>query len=1157
VPSPGPAPGPFIPAGEGAETPGTGEAPPAGTAEEPGPEVFFGGENGGAGEEEPVPGDEEFPGEGSGEMEEPGEEDGLSPEERVLEMDIKTSTLAELASWCRTVGLSEGGTRADLASRLRNYYGLAAPETEDAEGGSNGKKIITIESAKSTEYFTLETVDEEYARLRGDVMVSLKDGDAVHRIKAWEILYNRTRNLLTASGGVEYIKESGDTIETFRGERITVNLDDWSSTFLEGVSERGLSNNSTTYRFAGTVISRTDEEVTVLSKAEISNASNAEAFWSIKASKIWLLPGSDFAILNAVLKVGEIPLLYIPYFYYPADEIVFHPVLGYRSREGNFLQTTTYILGRPQADTSAESSITNILGNSTDMEKRQEGIFLRSTGKKSQDPNDTRLSLIFDLYANLGTYLGTEFVLPRKGIFGAFNLSAGIGFTRDIYNNGGAYTPFSLTDGTSSSNNSRLFSYELPFRYRFSNTGSISAKYGSLNWALPFYSDPFVDLDFLKRTEIMNWFSMLKDTEADNETNAENTYIGSYEWRLNGAFNPPVSFLSPYITSLSVSSITSTIAFRTRQSATQAAGVSPNRLFFYPDRFTLYSLNTSIAGTPFTIGGTAKKEAEPEEEKEDLLKDIGSPRSPWGEPREEAAGNSGVPGQLIPPVLTQSFELPRGGGPRFSIDYRFNPSTASELQFRSTPQNWAEVEDISWSELSSILSTVRSDGSVGFNINQNDGSAYTASVQFSGTGSWQDYTYLNDDAEEFTDSTGQPDAQKIDAARLRTYNADYFTTSYAFSTTIKPLYQSAVWGNSSVQYTFKGLLAKSIFDGTGADPSWDVEYGKWDKENLETHQVSANISATVMDKSQTVSIIADLPPEDDTLAGNATFRAWISETSFRGRIFEPYDEKLRVFEPLYFTETLRFASNKSFQQAVTYDPELEEYTNLVSTLTLGGFSASLSAVRSHSFNLEPQGWIQNTGDDDLKLNLRDLRISYVQRFTREALWNNRLSFSFNVNSSLNFDLQRYTYSRFSFTLGFTLTVKNFLDLTFSATSENAVIFRYVQNIPFFDLPVELPGEQNFLIDLWNSFRFDDEELRRGSGFKLKSFSLSLTHHLGDWNARLGITLSPYLEQNSFPYRYKFNNEISFLVQWVPIGEIKTEMNYSYDKDLGKDRLVFK
>ncbi|MDR3139892.1 MAG: LPS-assembly protein LptD [Treponema sp.] len=1139
---------------DGGETPPSGEAiSPEGTALGPEGEEALpppGGDSperadSPAGEAglEPASGDEDLP-----------EEEGLSPEEKILDMDIKTSTLSELAAWCRNLGLSEGGAREDLAARLRDYYGFSAPAGEEE---SSDKKVITIESAKSTEYFTLETVDEEYARLQGDVIVSLKDGDAVHRIKAWEILYNRTRNLLTASGGVEYIKTENDTIETFKGDRITVDLDDWSSILLEGLSERGMSDEDTVYRFAGTLISRTDEEVTVLTKAEITNAKNEEALWSLRASKIWLLPGSDFAILNAILKVGEVPVLYIPYFYYPADEIVFHPVMGYRSREGNFLQTTTYILGRPQTTDTAESSFTKILGNSPDMEKKREGIFLRSTGRKSQDLNDVRLSLFMDFYANLGAYIGTELALPKKGIFGASNLSAGIGFTRDVHLLNNSYTPFAKYDGTSDWNTGWLFAYEVPFRFRLLTTGSLSGTYGTFNWSLPFYSDPYVNQDFLDRVESMDLMSMLMDWgKEEEEDETANTALGSYEWRLSGSLNPSVNSLAPYITSLSVSSITSTVAFRTRNSTRQANTVSPDRLFFFPDKITLYSINTSVAGTPFTIGEAktaAAPETAPEGKQEDPLKDIGVPRSPWGtaEKKGDAPQNAKDPDQMVPPPLSQRFDIPLGGGPRFSIDYRLNPSSASEMQFRSTQQNWPEVEDIDWGELSSILTMVRSDGSIGFNLNQSGGSLYTASMQFSGTGSWQDYVYLNEEAEEYTDASGAPDSQKINDARLRNYNADYFTTSYSFSSTVKPLYQSTVWGNSSLQYTLKGLLAKSVFKGTGEDPSWDIEPGEWDKESLDTHQITANFTASLRDQVQNLSIITDLAPEDDAVTGNATFRFLISETNFRGKIFEPYDEELRVFEPLYFTETLRFTPKVSFQQTLTFDPELKEYTNSASTLSLGGLSASLTAIRAYSYRLESQGWIQNTGEENLKFGLQSLRVVYNQSFKKESLWKNRLSFAVNVNSALNFDLQRYTYSQFSFTMGVSMKITNFLDLSFSATSINAVVFRYIQNFPFFDLPVELPGERNVFIDLLNSFRFDNEELRKSSGFKLKSFNIALTHHLGDWNAKLGITLSPYLDQTSFPYRYKFNNEISFLVQWVPLSEIKTEMSYD------KDKLVFK
>ncbi|MDR1863191.1 MAG: LPS-assembly protein LptD [Treponema sp.] len=1087
------------------------------------------------------------------------EEEPEDPNAAIIRMDINTSTFMELASWCRSLGLSEGGTRDELANRLRSHYKLPA------EGGtiSSEAKIITIESARTTEYFTLDIVDEEYARLRGDVVISLKDGEAVHRVKAWEILYNRTRNLLTASGGVEYVKEEGDTIETFKGDSIVVNLDNWSSIFVDGVSERSVSGSETAYRFAGTVISRSGEEVTVLTGAEITNATNEEAFWSLNASKLWLLPGSDWAIFNAVLKVGNIPVLYLPFFFYPSDEIVFHPVVGYRSREGTFLQTTTYILGRPKTTDASENSLTKIFGSSSDMEKTREGVFLRSTGKKYRDPNDTRLSVIFDAYANLGAYLGTEMALPKIGSFGATDLSFGLGFTRNVYLLPYGNSPFANYDGKSDWNSSRLFSFDMPFRYRFKLTGSYSGKYGSFSLNFPHYSDPYVDQDFLNRSETLDWLGMIREGSAEEEeTTTTDTIMSSYEWRLNGSLSPNVSAFSPYLSSLSISSISSALSFSTRSSVRYASTPDPARVFFFPNRFTLYSINAAAAGTPFTLGGGSPPPAAGGQEESAAPGDAllpAPPRSPWESagPEETPADRSPTDAySLTPPVLSQTFETGASGSPKLAFDYRLSPSTASELQFRSSQTNWKEAEDIDWSEVSSVLSRIRSDASVGLTLSQTGHSiAYSNSFRLSGTGTWQDYMFLNEDAEEFA-ATGA-----LKAARDRAYNETYFTSSWEYGATFQPLYFSPTWRNSNLQYNVKGLFAKTKVDTSGADPDWDMVYGKWNKEDLDTHQVVTNLAASVRDYNQNLSVTAVLPPEDTSLAGNATFRVWISETNARGRILNPYEEEKRSFEPVYVTETLKFGGAGSFQQYLVYDPEIEEFTTLTSSLSLSGLTASYTAVYDWSYKFVPDNpaaptrwtWAQQTGAGK-HLIPREFRMAYAKTFKTEGLWDNRLSFSVNLNTGVGFNLQQYTSSRYNFSLGFTTGITNFLDVTFSTTSENAQFFRYFSNIPFFDdFPKDLYQNQetNLFVDLLNSFRFDNIELRRSSGFKLKSFSLSLIHHLGDWNATLTMTLSPYLDQTSYPYTYKFNNEIAFLVQWVPITEIKTDIRYD------KEKLTFK
>jgi hypothetical protein len=167
----------------------------------------------------------------------------------------------------------------------------------------------------------------------------------------------------------------------------------------------------------------------------------------------------------------------------------------------------------------------------------------------------------------------------------------------------------------------------------------------------------------------------------------------------------------------------------------------------------------------------------------------------------------------------------------------------------------------------------------------------------------------------------------------------------------------------------------------------------------------------------------------------------------------------------------------------------------------------------------------------------------------KELWDKRLQFSIGTRADLFFDLQRYTESRFTFGLDFTLGINKFIDLTLRAESRNNSIYRYFRNWAFFnDADIDIPeGPQNNLfLDLFDSFRFDNEELRKRSGYKLSRFNISATHYLGDWNAELRWSMSPYLPpaSGSRKREYEMSNEVSFLLQWVPITEFKSNVTYN-------------
>ncbi|MDR2901338.1 MAG: LPS-assembly protein LptD [Treponema sp.] len=1082
---------------------------------------------------------------------------------KVTEMDIRTSTLSELADWCRTLGLSEGGSRQELDRRLREHYGIsaAADPIPLADGEEGAQKTIVIESARTTEYFTLEVVDEEYARLMGNVVISLKDGDTIHKIKAWEITYNRTRNTMTAKGGVEYQKEGPDSLETFKGDSLTINLDTFAGVFTGGASERsmpgeGTSDDETAYRFEGSVISRSGDEVTVLQDAVVSNAKNEENYWSINASKLWLLPGSDFAIFNAVLKVGEIPLFYIPFFFLPADEIVFHPVVGMRTREGSFFQTTTYILGRPKASETTEQSITSMLGGNSDMERTREGLFLRSTGRKSRDPNDTRLSILFDAYANLGAYIGTEFELPKIGVLDNLNLSLGIGFTRDIYDvpNLG-YTPFAPNaNGASNWNQSNLFSQEVPFRYRLKTSGKIAGEAGNISWNIPFYSDPFVEQDFMNRSEELDFMSILEgNNQAEEDLSDE--IVSSYEMRLSGSSSPQFPVLNPYISRISISNISSFLTLKTRNAPNFAGSVSPQRTFFYPDKFTLLSINGSINGTPFSTGSTAasKTSAQTETGENDgtetaeekiSFQSFGVPRSPWDQilDEENTSKASASIDDLVPPVLNQTFTIPSPDSfPTLTVGYSLSPSGAIEMQYNSSQTNWEQAEDVNWDDVSSVLSLAKLNGKIDFTA-KDPLNYYTLTIGVSGDSSWRDYYYINEESAEFDSQ------EEIDKTNETNYRSSYVTSSSELTATVRPFAQDAVWGNSNVKYTLKNLLAKTEFSGNAAAPEWKVVEASWDEEGIEAHKITTNIAATVWGKNQSFVLDTDIPPRQGAFTTTANLRFWFSETYINGKIRDPFEDE-PIFDPYTFTETLRFNTEDFLRYSMVYNPQDDQITSISAGLGLKGFTTSFSMeyIVPYFFdNISASpGW--KISSEEKELAPKDFSLGFDKTFSQKNLWNDRFSFSIDVATNIKFDLQRFTYSSLNFDLGVTLAIKDILDISFSTRSSNSVIYRYVQDIPFFALPIPLPGEKNVFIDLLDSFRFDNEALRKSSGFKLRELSLDVTHYMGDWNLNLEVNLVPYLDNSVRPFSYKFNPKVSFMVTWVPISAIKSEV--SYDKDM--------
>ena len=332
-----------------------------------------------------------------------------------LAVEISTASYYELAARARELGLPDSGGAEELRAALYKYYDLQPPASPKKG------RIVTIERAAQASYAKVEQEEGGIVRAMGGVILTLVEtnGDT-HRIKADSIAFDRARSSLTARGDVRYERKSGTTTEVFVGEALSADLNDWSGVFLDGKMRKAGGGAAMGDRglviAADTIVSRSTD-ILVLENGVISSSEAEYPHYAIRAKRVWILGDKELAFSSAVFSLGNVPILWLPFFYYPGDDIIFHPVIGYRTREGTFVQTTTYIVGQkpPAAKTTSLLSINS--GGATGAEEVK-GLFLRSVPGPAPKDQGT-LKAILDLYSSLGGFAGLqasfpEAVLPRQ-----------------------------------------------------------------------------------------------------------------------------------------------------------------------------------------------------------------------------------------------------------------------------------------------------------------------------------------------------------------------------------------------------------------------------------------------------------------------------------------------------------------------------------------------------------------------------------------------------------------------------------------------------------------------------------------------------------------------------------------------------------------------
>ncbi|WKC58372.1 LPS-assembly protein LptD [Borrelia sp. P9F1] len=465
--------------------------------------------------------------------------------------ELELSSDEDLKKWALKEGIEEEDV-SRIRELLLKKFGLS-PNFFSKDGGQDGGRYkIIIKSTDNLENFTYQLTKDENIVFKGKVNLVIEDikDNKKHNIKGDQIIFNRNTKKLFASGNVDYtLNLTPDEKLYFYGSELFVDFDSQNFLLKNGIIQKRMHKNLINHivSFGGEVLKRLDNDTNILEGAFITTSKIPDPYYSIRASKIWVLPSGDFGVVNALFYMGKVPILYIPFFFKPGDSLFFNPSLGYSSRKGFTLFNTVYLFGKRTVSNEDASFLdfdfNSVYNSGKDPYIRNGYLTYFFSKDATSKVGKEHVKLIFDIYSNLGFYSGLDFdVGATLGNFKTFEGSFGLGFTRTLYKHSstGAYRPFEEQSVNYSIfnfdnlNKGDIFGFEVPFRYLLKTKAEFLISDALLSVGFEHYSDPYVVIDFKNRLENSTLLSLLGSQKEYSET--ENM-IKTFDWNLSSFYN--------------------------------------------------------------------------------------------------------------------------------------------------------------------------------------------------------------------------------------------------------------------------------------------------------------------------------------------------------------------------------------------------------------------------------------------------------------------------------------------------------------------------------------------------------------------------------------------------------------------------------------------
>lgn len=1052
--------------------------------------------------------------------------------------------------------------------------------------------VVKILSARKTEYKKDPTDDSELIFFTGDVSLSVTQGESELSIEADAVTFNRSKSLLYAEGSVKFGTKGGSSglagsgsssSDMMSASYLLLNTETQEGFFDDGKVIQGNSGainlaSGTKLIISSDLFVKGNSGTVTFKDGVLTFCDADDPHWKIKASRIWLLPGNEFGFLNALLYVGHIPVMYFPFFYYPKDEMIFNPVFSYDPRKGYSVQTTTYIIGRKKlGSSSSENDISNFL-KPTELKKQvREGFFYRNLDEKDTPPS-SYLKVMADIYSNLGALAGVEGAFKPSDMISDLSFSTYLAWSRSIFSaSNGNYTTY--LNNTEYNDSSWFFGLKLPFRFSADFKMALKFTPFTLNIALPVYSDPFFKSDFLSRSEDMDWIDFLLNNPAlhtsASSSSSSSSSVSSFAWELKASMSTPdfIKKLNPYIKELSIGDFSSKINFSTKTNSSLQSpfsSISPERSFFYPSSIFPIKVSVSISGS--LLPEKSKNTTQTETQKsnydyylpDDLddskrqaasnnsggntgpngaasnTNDTGSGTSGSGATGSDTSANQAekepapeeIPDFMLKSMGSASFTKSTVQNTAYSLTYTLKPTLSTESNLNAS--QFAKPDDVKFSgtdtffiSLSSPL-TLKGSASWGNNV-------FSVTDDISFSPEYRGHPVISDSKYP----EGSDDRNRM---LLSDYKARKLDLSNSTSLTFKPFVASTMFSGSSLSWKGSMKILRTQFTGTATDPSWDYKGPEWNVESITQNSLNLALAATQLANtfSESLKLDFNLPPLLGSFSWSLGLKApYCDNFSVSGSYKkESATSDEWKFAPLSQSSSWKFFQNEnllSITQNFGYNIEENHATRFSVGLSWRNLKFNFNMNHSFPYTLDSdRGWVAGT---DKKFQAEDMSLSYSWSNASFYFWKDRISLSPSISPNLSMNLVRPTESSFSITGSLSFKINEILDISFSATSRNSSVFKYVQSLS--DIGVDVPGEKNIFVDLFNSFAFWDDNLRKKSAFKLQTLSFKLNHELHDWKLSAEFSISPKLMKDKVPYYFEFSPYFKLSIVWKPLSSMTT------------------